>query len=139
MLSTQFLKNILPAFMLLILLSACTRFKDLTPTEFATQEHHVKTVELDTTIHKVLLMHPLFVINNLYDRCIPKIEPTTHQARIWWEVGGLKNMATMALIKFEQKDLDIPKVTAKIYAADSIWAKKTEKYIQQLKTFRHVN
>lgn len=129
----RFLKNVLPTLSVLTLLSGCTNFRDLSPAEFTTQEFYVKTIELETTIHKIVKAHSLCVLNSVTDLTIPKIEPTTHQARVWWEIPGFMDRATMALVTFEQRDLDKPKVIAKIYAANSLWAKKPERYVDFMK------
>jgi hypothetical protein len=133
MLKVSFHKKIVPVLcLLLLIISGCTNLKELKPEEFSTKEYYIKTVEVKTSLKQIIRMHPLYILNNAYSMSFPKILPSSHKAQVWWEVDGFMNMSTMAMIQFEQPDLDKPRVIAKIYAANSMWAKHPEKYINLL-------
>lgn len=115
-----------------LFLCACTSWRDLQPEEFATNEFYVETVELKTTIQQITKMHPLYILNNAYDRAIPKILSASNKAQVWWETGGFAKGSTMAMITFQQPDLSKPQVTAKVYVASRWWKAPTDKYIKML-------
>lgn len=114
----------------LIVLSGCAGLKDHTPEELRTPQFYVETVELKTTIKNIERMFPLYKLNYILERA--KFNASSQKAVVWWEAGGILDVATRTLIDFEQKDLNVPHVTAKIYSVNTFWSKAPKRFINML-------
>jgi hypothetical protein len=118
-------------FALVASLYGCTNLKDLRPDEFNSPEFYKETISLNTSIEQIEEMYPLYVLNNLLGAS--KFNVADRKARVWWEVGGFAKMATMAMIEFEQPDLNVALVTGKVYAANDLWLSKPKGFLDMLK------
>jgi len=113
-------------------LSSCTNLRDLTPSEFRTQEFYRKTITLKTSIRRMEKVYPLYKLNYILDGAKFNITETGDKAIIWWQVGGFVKPATMALIDFEQPDLQKEEVIATVYAANGMWEDAPDRFIDML-------
>lgn len=129
--TTRFPIVFLSLFLALSFFSGCTHLRDLTPEEFRKPEFYNETIELKTTIKDIQKIYPFYRLNYIYEHA--KINVAPHKAVVWWVASGWVQPATMAMIDFEQKDLNVPHVTAKIYSANPFWRDKHKRLIDMIR------
>ena len=124
-------QNIFSLFFLFLAVG-CTNMRDLKVSEFRTNDYYDKTISFNKSLEE---LSSILVYYKLNCRDVEQllINPDNKTSgTISWQVPGFMNLATMAVMDFEEEPNK--KVTnVKIYTANVLWKRRPEKILDILR------